>query len=522
MARLIPETARKIFTPETLRSAAKQSTGCLVIPVRLRRAIKRYLRENEGPHMKRKVLRLSQSFSEIKDLNLMLTESTSKELVEDPLKSTNSSKRWKIKSAYGDIGLLYSDDETIAYVASRMPSIFSACYRVLSEVQRRIPDFSPAKVLDFGAGTGSAFWAMREVWPKSIENVNLVEPSQSMQRAGRSLIQGMKKLPVIHSYDSIQALSKRINKSDREHDLVIASYVLGEIPSLKDRVTVVRQLWNLTRDVLVIIEPGTPHGSNIISQMRSHVLWLEKRKCRKSKGKNNEACKDFVSTKSGAFIVAPCSHDGQCPLAKTGKYCHFAQRFQRTSSQHAYKRTGRGPLRGFEDEKFSFIAFRRGQRPREPWPLDGVNLETLKEQRGKQNLEDTEIDYEDVISEVEAEDVPHEAEEEEEEEEEAEAEEEVNSVNYDSDVTEPDTIDLDEESEDKRQEETGDADLGGGWGRILFMPVLRGRQVTLDVCRSVNRESSEGTLERIVVTRSKNPALHQLGRKSLWGDLWPF
>lgn len=32
--------------------------------------------------------------------------------------------------------------------------------------------------------------AMREVWPKSVEKLNLVEPSQSMQRAGRSLLQG--------------------------------------------------------------------------------------------------------------------------------------------------------------------------------------------------------------------------------------------------------------------------------------------------------------------------------------------
>lgn len=27
----------------------------------------------------------------------------------------------------------------------------------------------------------------------------------------------------------------------------------------------------------VLIEPGTPHGSRIISQMRSHILWMEKR-----------------------------------------------------------------------------------------------------------------------------------------------------------------------------------------------------------------------------------------------------
>lgn len=91
--------------------------------------------EKEEPHMKRNVLRLSESFNDIKDANLQLATSTSKELVEDPLKSMESSKRWKIKSSYGDTGLKYREDQTVAYVASRMPAVFSACRRVLSEVK---------------------------------------------------------------------------------------------------------------------------------------------------------------------------------------------------------------------------------------------------------------------------------------------------------------------------------------------------------------------------------------------------
>ncbi|KAK3030632.1 hypothetical protein RJ639_035836 [Escallonia herrerae] len=363
MASLVSETVPK-FTAETLRAAAKQSQGCLVVPVRLRRAIKQFIREQEQPHMKRKVLCLSESFNNIKDINLQLTTSTSKELVEDPLKSMERSKRWKVKSAYGDTGLKYRDDQTVAYVASRMPAVFSACHRVLSEVRRRLPGFSPAKVLDFGSGTGSAMWALREVWPRSLARVNLIEPSQSMQRAGQSLIKDLKNLPLVQSYNSLQALTQNIKKSDREHDL---SYVLGEIPSLKDRTTIVRQLWDLTRDVLVLVEPGTPHGSSIISQMRSHILWMEKRKCRKSKGAFAEASKELVALKSkrGAFIVAPCPHDGACPLDNTGKYCHFVQRLERTTSQRAYKRSKGEPLRGFEDEKFCYVVFRRGQRPRQ-------------------------------------------------------------------------------------------------------------------------------------------------------------
>lgn len=165
----IAEAAQKIVTPETLIYAAKQSQRCLTVPLPLRRAIKKYLRgplsfrdllfhirstcihiflitifhggfgiiEQEEPYMKRKVLRLSQSFNEIKNVNLQLATTTSREIVEHPLKSLEQSKRWKITSSYGDIGLTYRDEETIAYVASRMPAVYSACYRVLKEVGRK-------------------------------------------------------------------------------------------------------------------------------------------------------------------------------------------------------------------------------------------------------------------------------------------------------------------------------------------------------------------------------------------------
>lgn len=450
--------------------------------------------------MQNKVLRLTESFRQIKQVNRLLPTSTSKELVEDPLKGMERTKRWKIKSAYGDIGLKYSDDQTIAYVASRMPAVYSACYRVLREVRRRLPDFSPAKVLDFGAGTSSAFWALRDVWPQSVENINLVEPSQHMQRAGQSLLKGLKNLPLIQSFSSIQALSESI-KRDRKHDLVIASYVLGEIPSLKDRITLVRQLWDLTGDVLVLVEPGTPEGSNIISQVRSHILWMERRKARKSEDKPSKESKSLIPWKSGAFIVAPCPHDGPCPLADSGKYCHFVQRMQRTTSQRVYKRSSKGkPLRGFEDEKFSYIAFRRGHRPSEPWPLDGMKFETLKEQHAKRNPEDLEIDYEDQFV--------------------SEGEDSENAlVRYESDAAETDAIT--DVNENEEEGETSPADLGTGWGRIIYSPIRRGRRVEMDVCKANNREGTEGLFERVVVTQSKNPALHHQARRSLWGDLWP-
>lgn len=91
-------------------------------------------------------------------------------------------------------------------------------------------------------------------------------------------------------------------------------------------------------------------------------------------------------------------------------------------------------------------------------------------------------------------------------------------VPYASDIAETSMFHQD----DDQEEEQVCADLGGGWGRIIYTPVRRGRQIQMDVCRSTKRDGSEGAFERVVVTQTKNPTLHLQARRSLWGDLWPF
>ncbi|KAK2978654.1 hypothetical protein RJ640_019111 [Escallonia rubra] len=143
-----------------------------------------------------------------------------------------------------------------------------------------------------------------------------------------------------------------------------------------------------------------------------------------------------------------------------------------------------------------------GRLNREPWPLEGMKFETLKEQHAKRNPEDLEIDFEDQFA-SEPEDVPY----------------EENPASYDSDVAEKDDV---TESDEEEEEETAQADLGSGWGRIVYSPVRRGRRVEMDVCRSKDCDGSEGSFDRVVTTLSKNPTLHHQARRSLWGDLWPF
>ena len=36
-------------------------------------------------------------------------------------------------------------------------------------------------------------------------------------------------------------------------------------------------------------------------------------------------------------MVAPCPHDGKCPMDGTQSWCHFVQRFKRTAQQRTAK-----------------------------------------------------------------------------------------------------------------------------------------------------------------------------------------
>lgn len=68
--------------------------------------------------------------------------------------------------------------------------------------------------------------------------------------------------------------------------------------------------------------------------------------------------------RKAAHIVAPCPHDGRCPMDGLPTWCHFTQRFERPRTQRLAKiRHGKPLPRSFQDERFSYVAIRRGQRP---------------------------------------------------------------------------------------------------------------------------------------------------------------
>ena len=97
-------------------------------------------------------------------------------------------------------------------------------------------------------------------------------------------------------------------------------------------------MWAKTRDTLLVVEPGTPAGYARIIALRAQLI------------------------AAGAHVVAPCPHDGTCPLAAPD-WCHFMQRLQRSRAHKQLKAAQNFPI---EDEKFSYVALTRATAERRP------------------------------------------------------------------------------------------------------------------------------------------------------------
>ncbi|MGI6705759.1 MAG: small ribosomal subunit Rsm22 family protein [Clostridia bacterium] len=222
-----------------------------------------------------------------------------------------------------------SEEDVLAYVSYRLPATYAAAYSAINRTRERFPDWSPKTMLDVGAGPGTAMWAVSATWD-GLEGITLLERDENMIAFGKRLSQYSPDTSIRQARWIKTNITKEWDMSP--HDLVIASYVLNELPQVK-REAFIQQLWEKARDLLIIIEPGTQTGFQRIYQAKKQLLAL------------------------GAKMVAPCPHERPCPLPEDD-WCHFSQRLARTKLH----RTVKGGELAYEDEKFSFLSMARTRK----------------------------------------------------------------------------------------------------------------------------------------------------------------
>jgi ribosomal protein RSM22 (predicted rRNA methylase) len=256
-----------------------------------------------------------------------------------------------------------NDAQRAAYLAVRFPATYAVNRRIFSELKLRAPEARITTLLDLGAGPGTALFAAAEIFPE-LERATLIEADEHWIKLGKDLARAS-------SLNQDVQWSKgdlRSGFACDQHDLVVISYVLGELAT-NAADAVIRKAWSCARQFLVIVEPGTPRGFSTIDGARSALI------------------------AAGAAIIAPCPHQRRCPMANVGdstperakaarsaipdcvtaaqsgspgsgdpgEWCHFSQRLERTAEHRQLK----GGELGYEDEKFSYILAGRQARSAE-------------------------------------------------------------------------------------------------------------------------------------------------------------
>jgi ribosomal protein RSM22 (predicted rRNA methylase) len=232
----------------------------------------------------------------------------------------------------GGSAAIRTEADALAYALARMPATYAAVTASLNALCEIRPDFAPKRLLDIGAGPGTATWAAAETF-SSLTNFNLIDANTVLRTLALDLFDKSSRLSKLQY---TQGEARAVLSHAEPADLVVASYLFGEI-SNTERAGLAELMWTRTSDTLLIVEPGTPAGYARVIEARRQLI------------------------ARGAHVAVPCPHDGECPLIAPD-WCHFAQRLPRSRAHRQLK----GAELAFEDEKFAYVALTRAAIARHP------------------------------------------------------------------------------------------------------------------------------------------------------------
>lgn len=210
-----------------------------------------------------------------------------------------------------------------AYAFARLPATYAALVSAFGRLSEEVPDFEPRRLVDLGAGPGTASWAAMAVFP-GLTSIAMIERNPYFLALARRLASSG---PAALADADIRPgdLTSLGALSDRDCDVAVLGYALTELEPKAGEALVLRLLGGCAR-VVVIVEPGTPRDYGRLMAIRRTAI------------------------AAGARAIAPCPHDGVCPLAD-GDWCHFSVRLPRRR-EHMRLKAASVP---FEDERYGYL-----------------------------------------------------------------------------------------------------------------------------------------------------------------------
>ncbi|WRT64791.1 3-methyl-2-oxobutanoate hydroxymethyltransferase [Kwoniella shivajii] len=436
--------------------------GVVVLPDHLKNGIQRQIDQLDNPRT------LRQSY-------LSLPSSSSRRSREEKVDHRSSRPR---KTVEGEL----------AKAAGILPGEYGVVRNVFEELERRLgkgwldrsTTAEKKEIVEYSGGLGSGSWATIDAFLESSTSDNL--KIQLVHSSRHSLDLAQKIMEDVSEQAADVHFNRKHVPSDHRPAVVLSTFLLSTLPTQPSQQTHLNQLLSLKSPYIVLIDKSTPTGWQAISRARSYLL-------------------DQSNSDDPLHVLAPCPHDGICPLVSTEDKCSFSQRIQRPSFVRKTKHSNRGE----EDTGYCYVVIARGERPISNLPdeptfrgmpksslgrLGGVGKEELARSRLKQ-------DGRSVLREIEG----------------HEGILEVVNLPEQEHVNEHDRVELD--AEDKQKMQNGLREEAYSWPRLVAPPMKRSGHVTMDAC------CPDGNIQRLTYSKSHSKQGYHDARKSSWGDIFP-
>ncbi|XP_024291825.1 methyltransferase-like protein 17, mitochondrial isoform X2 [Oncorhynchus tshawytscha] len=263
----------------------------------------------------------------------------------------------------------YDEELGVVYMVAKLAGGYAAVKRVLNEIKKRDPSFSPHSLLDFGSGLGTAVWASHSFWGDTLKEMVCVDNSGAMNTIADRLLRGSseKDEPVIKQvyFRQFLPVSPKV-----QFDLVVGAFSLSELASQKEREDAILTLWRKTSSYLVLVENGTKEGHQILMDARDILLKKQERAAHDPRRPSVFApvcyytllymnhliihclIRQFISPVFFCLLCFECPHESPCPKLFQLPLvpCNFSQAYSPL------------PLPGAPDrltERFSYLVLSR-------------------------------------------------------------------------------------------------------------------------------------------------------------------
>ncbi|OSX67019.1 hypothetical protein POSPLADRAFT_1164299 [Postia placenta MAD-698-R-SB12] len=396
-------------------------------------------------------------------------------------------KSWKQSSRH-------AERDGTAFASVALPSHYAAIVAVLDHVKRRLePDWTIERVIDWGSGTGTGLWASSYSFPKQAYQDNYadaddaqlsrstvstylgIDRREGLVNIGRRLVEDVELGDMNISWRKSFQDSDRIDPSQGGATLALSAFMLSSLSHDHARKNLLREIWESGAGVIVLIDHSSREGFENIAEAREYLLHLGRKELQVPAPGNGDI--------RGSHVVAPCPHDGACPLYHPGAsklVCGFSQRLQRPAFVRKTKHSGVG----HEDTGYSYIVIRRGIRPTQVSTKVGRIGDVGKREQDKMFLRETPISELQPVEGGMSEGV--------------------------SPSVEPAGAPI-----DTHEVEAALRLEAYSWPRLVFPPLKRSGHVILDGC------TTEGKIMRMTIPKSQGKQPYYDARKSGWGDIFP-